>query len=84
MSDEVLRAIEELKAEQRKIASRQEEALEMLKAEAEHARRIREESIALQRAATQRVKRVGVFAFFGIVVCVVLIVYLVTKYRILF
>lgn len=84
MSDEVLRAIEELKAEQRKIASRQEEALEMLKTEAEHARRIREESIALQRAATQRVKRVGVFAFFGIVVCVVLIVYLVTKYRILF
>ena len=80
MSDELREAMGELRKEQKEIV----EALRFLRSEAEHARKIREEAIALQRTANQRVRRVGTFAFVGILMCVFLIVYLVTKYRILF
>jgi len=80
MSDELHESIEELRKEQKEIV----EAIRFLRSEAEHAHKIREEAIALQRTANQRVRRVGTFAFFGILACVFLIVYLVTKYRILF
>jgi hypothetical protein len=80
MSDELREAMGELRREQKEIV----EALRFLRSEAEHARKIREEAIALQRTANQRVRRVGTFAFVGILMCVFLIVYLVTKYRILF
>ncbi len=84
MSDEILRILEEMRQQQREAAARQEQALAFLRAEAETAHRVREEALAMQRAATDRVRRVGVFAFAGIVLCIVLIVYLVSKYRILF
>ena len=84
MSDQIVSAIEELRREQREVAARQEETLQFLKTEAEHARKIRDEAIAIQRAATARVRRISTFGFFGILACVFLIVYLVTKYRILF
>lgn len=84
MSDDILRALEDLRREQREIAARQDETLQFLRSEAEHAHKIREEAIAMQRAANTRVRRIGIFAFSGILVCIFLIVYLVTKYRILF
>jgi t-SNARE complex subunit (syntaxin) len=84
MSDEILRVLEEIKQQQKAAAARQEEALAFLRTEAEAARRVRDEALAMQRTATARVRRIGVFAFAGIVMCIVLIVYLVSKYRILF
>jgi hypothetical protein len=80
MSDDLKDVVEELRKEQKEIV----ETLRFLRSEAEHAHKIREEAIALQRTANQRVRRVGTLAFFGILACVFLIVYLVTKYRILF
>ena len=80
MSDDLHEVIGELRKEQQEIV----ETLRFLRSEAEHARKIREEAIALQRTANQRVRRVGMFAFAGILMCVFLIVYLVTKYRIIF
>jgi hypothetical protein len=80
MSENLNESIEELRKEQKEIV----EAIRFLRSEAEHAHQIREEAIALQRSANQRVRRIGTVGFFGILLCVCLIVYLVTKYRILF
>ena len=66
------------------IAAKQDEMLQYLKEEGAKSKKIREEAIALQKRAMENAKRIGVFAFTGILLCIALIVYLSAKYRILF
>lgn len=76
MDNDILQALKE-------IQQSQTEMMTWLQAEAQKAERIRDEAMALQRQAVARVKRISLFAFPAVIMCIVLLVYLIVKYRIL-
>lgn len=82
MDNEILDILKSMQNEQQNFIAKQEATLDFLRSEAENARRVREEAIVLQKQAMARVRRIGYLAAPAILMCVVLIIYLASKYRI--
>ena len=83
MDNQILEVLEAVRQGQQELLARQEESLAFIRKEAEKSAQIRETALTLQRQAIARARRVGRFAFAGILICTSLAVYLIVKYNIL-
>ena len=83
MEREIVELLGSINRSQQQIIAGQREAMEFLRAEAETTRAVRAKAFAVQRAAVTRAKRVLALVVPLIAVCAFLVVYLITKYRIL-
>ena len=83
MEERILNTLHEVREVQKEMLTKQEELISFFKAEIEKANKIREEAILLQKQAVKRAKHISYFAFPLVCVCIFLLIYLISKYRIL-
>ena len=81
--DEIVQLLTEIRDGQREALGRQREQFELARGEADRARRVAEESVGLQRRAVDRVRSVSRIVLPLIAALLVLLVWLLVKYRIL-
>ena len=81
--DDIRELLIEIRDNQRLSLQRQEEHLAIARDQVDRSRGQVQESIELQRQAIDRAKKISRIAVPSIIICILLILYLVAKYRIL-